>query len=194
MGLTRAYIDIPLDTRRDIVLKLARDLETILRDHVGKGPAITIRDLRPTDVNNGTLIGAITTPVLTADTYNNNVYSSFTLNDHQVIGIYGLAVKSGQPALDELTWVVNSVTTGVNVLTQAWVNTVDPRALFYPPLVWPFSSTVQVNMLSHAGAVVNANVIEWLGVVAETQSAYSATPPMLVPGQVGNAAIPGWLG
>jgi hypothetical protein len=60
--------------------------------------------------------------------------------------------------------------------------------------VWPFSSTVQVNMLSHAGGAVNLNVLEWMGVVAETQSAYSATPPLLVPGATGNAAIPGWLG
>ena len=39
MGLTRAFIDIPLDTRRDIVLALARDLEAILRDRRRHLPA-----------------------------------------------------------------------------------------------------------------------------------------------------------
>ena len=140
------------------------------------------------------MVGAITTPALTADVYSPNVYSSLVLNDHMIVGIYGIAVKAGTPLLDELTWIVNDKTTGVNVLTQAWVNTEDPRAIIYPAVVWPYSSNVQVNMLSHKGGVAGANVIEWLGVVAETQSQYSATPPALVPGKSGNAAIPGWLG
>lgn len=194
MGLTRPSIDTPQDIRIAIQNRLAQDLELILRDHVGQGPAITIRDARPTDFNGGTVLGALTTPVLTADTYNNNVYSAFALSDHQVLGIYGLAVKTGDPVIDELTWVVNDATTGVNVLTQAWCNTVDARVFFYPAIVWPFNSTVQVNMLSHAGALVGANVIEWLGIIAETQSAYSSVPKLLVPLKTGTAAIPGWLG
>lgn len=189
MAVTVSIRDLTPDVVSLQRTTMMQDLQDMLTPVAGNQPII-IRDVRPTDFNNGTLIGQLDTPVLTADTYNTDVYSSWTkLNSPtQLLGILGFANLSGRPILDELTFIASGQTLSINVIDQTYCNTVDSRVYFFPPLVWTFNEHVRIDMLSHAGGAAHLQPFQWVGLIAETQSV------IVPPREIGlNKKVPGMI-
>ena len=161
---------------------LATDLVALARGSSGPNTDIVYRDLRPTDLNSGTLIGRLDNPVLTADTLNTDIYSTWAnLTQNQAVGITALADVGPVPLIDEVQFVAAPTTIGICVVTQAWTNSVDARAFFIDPPVWVPQEHVQVNLLSHAGGAVHADGFQWQGVIAENMKTVGAPRTLLPP-------------
>lgn len=172
---------------------LANDLVS-LAGNVSGGQDIVYRDLRPTDLNNGVLIGKLDNPALTADTYANDVYSTWTrLGPQQAVGIYGFADLSANPIVDEATFAAGPLTLAICVLDQIYASTTDMRGYFFPPIVWTPNEHVTISLLSHAGASAHADAFQWLGIIAEPVLTV-AKPRPLMPAAMGgdpSGRVPG---
>lgn len=162
---------------------LAQDLVALARGASGPNMDIVYRDLRPTDLNNGVLIGKLDNPALTADTYANDVYATWTkLTQNQAVGIQAIADLGPVPAIDEITFTAAPTTIGIVPVDQAWANSIDARCYFIDPPVWQPNEHVNVGLLSHAGASAHADSFQWVGIVAENQSTVGL-PRVLLPGR-----------
>ncbi len=170
--------------------QLGTDLIAILRASVGPGAPINLREADATDFSNDVTTGALGLPTLTADTWNDDCYSTFTLSDQQCLGIAGLVYTSGVPVIDEGAYKVLDQTFGTFEFSRAWANTRMPEAWIYPAWVWPPKAHVQIELLSHLGSAGNPGFIQWIALMAEANSQYASNPKTLAPGN----RIPGWIG
>src|SRR5580700_5671852 len=160
---------------------LSNDLVALARGSSGPNMDIVYRDIRPTDLNNGVVIGKLDNPALTGDTYNNDIYSSWLkLTQNQAIGVQALCDQGPAPVVDELTFVAAPSTIGIVPVDQAWCNTIDSRIYFIDPPVWQPNEHVQINMLGHTTVSAHVDSFQWLGVIAENQSNV-ALPRVLLP-------------
>ena len=188
MAITIPSRDITTDQIAALRRSLANDLQTLVGGPAGAADTV-YRDVRPTDFNNGVLLGRLDTPALTADVYTNDVYATWTqLGPQQVLGIYGIADVSAAPLIDEITFSAGASVLSINELTQAWANTIDARAFFYPPIVWNVNEHVNISLLSHVGGSNHADAFQWIGIIAEITS-HVALPRKLLPGQ----KVPGMI-
>jgi hypothetical protein len=188
MAITVSPRDLTPANIADQRTTLMRDLQAMLAPVAGSQP-IVCRDVRPTDFNNGTLVGQLSNPALTANTYNTDIYSSWTkLLPTQVLGLIGFCNLSGTPRIDELEFHASGQVLGIQVVDLAYSNTIDSRVFFFPPITWVYNEHVQIDMLSYAGATLSQCPFEWLGIIAETQS--QVVPPR----QIGaGGKIPGMI-
>lgn len=182
MATTISAKDITVDQVQNLRRTLANDLGSLVAGPASGADSV-YRDARPTDFNNGTLIGRLDTPALTADTYTTDVYATWTaLGPQQVLGIYGFADVSASPLIDEITFQAGASVLSINVLTALYANTDEVKGYFIPPIVWNVNEHVNISMLSHAGGGAHADAFVWIGLIAEMTSHVSRPRPLL-PGQ-----------
>lgn len=173
-------------------VQLAHDLQTIVGG-VSGGQDVVYRDLRPTDLNNGTLVAGLQNPAVTANTYTTDVYSSWTaLGPQQAVGIYGYADLSVAPFADEFTFVAGPYTLSICVVDQAYANTQDTRVLFWPPLVWVPNEHLRIDVISRSTLAASLYNLQWIGILAEITK--TVVPPrQLVAGANGQPRVPGMV-
>ncbi len=163
--------------------QLAADLVRLAANSSG-GQDIVYRDLRPTDLNNGTLIGQLDNPAMTADTYAIDAYSTWTrLGPNQAVGIFGFADISAAPKVDEVSFQAGPVTLAILVLDQIYAATNDVRGFIFPPIVWVPNEHVRVDFLSHTTNSAHVDAFQWIGLVAEIESTV-VKPRQLLSGRV----------
>ncbi len=173
--------------------QLALDLMSMVKDANG-GIDVVYRPLRPTDLNNGTVLGRTVSGALTGGTVATDIFSSWTnLTAVQAVGIYGFASLAANPLIDEIQFVVGS---GGGSQTLAIIELDEIYALqeavgyFLPPVVWQPNEHVGVALL--AGTSVTNEQISLLGYVAEPAGKTVVRPRTLV-SRGGMPAIPGMI-
>lgn len=174
---------------------LAQDLVALARGSSGPNMDIVYRDVRPTDLNNGTLIGKLDNPSLTADTYANDVYSTWTkLTQNQALGVQALADEGPVPSIDEITFVAAPTTIGIVPTDQAWCNSIDARIYFIDPPVWQPNEHPNISLLGHVTTSAHADSFQWVGIIAENQSTVGL-PRVLLPSKVAGqpGRVPGHI-
>lgn len=192
MSVTVHANDVDNNALSAMRTKLANDLGRLAANSSG-GQDVVYRDLRPTDLNNGAVLGQVDNPALTADQYTTDVYSTWTrLGPNQAVGIFGFADISAAPKIDEVTMSAGPIVLAILVLDQIYASTTDVRGFFFPPIVWVPNEHVRIDMLSHTTNSAHVDAFQWLGIVAEIESTV-AKPRRLLQGADYGAlgAVPG---
>jgi len=173
------------DRLAQLRVTLARDLTTIVQD-ANRGVNVVVRDLRPTDLNNGTLKGAVTTGALTADTLASDAYSSWTaLTATQAVGIYGLANTTASPAVSEVQFIAGPYTLAITEIGMMYAAN-QTFGYFVDPITWLPTEHVNISYLS---PTTQTDTVEWMGYIAEQDKLVA--PPRLTANRDGKAVVAG---
>ena len=138
------------------------------------GTDIIVRDLTATDL----LTGPGPNPAsynadmsngvaLTANTYSGNMYANAVLKPGQVAVIWGFTARQTVPHIQELQFRVGTTPVAQVRLTQLYAYSQFPDALFSEPIDWTQNQAIDIRALADANVLINAEVFELKGWIAE---------------------------